>query len=196
MKNPFFNVVLAAGLAIQCHTLWAADPVVPGNGFDASSYQALWLKSPFAVASDVGVEESPDFSLKGVAQFDGIFYASLVDKRSSGPEPEHFLLSSDNPVKGLTLVSITRGRDAASTTATIQRNGQIITLKLDVADTNPPNGLPATNSATQPNNSIPQTPISGMYRQPNGVPPRVLIRHPIITIPQNPQQPVPPPAPR
>jgi len=115
----------------------ADAPVLPGAGFAASRYEVLWTKSPFAVASAEGGQESPDYALKGIAQFDGISYASLIDKRSPGPEPEHFLLSSDKPVKGLTLVSISRGHDSSGTFAVIQKDGQVSTLKLETVSVAP-----------------------------------------------------------
>jgi len=63
----------------------------------------------------------------------GVAYASVVDAHTQA----HFLVTSNKPVKGLTLVSITPGRIPV---ANLKKDGQPITLKLELAV---PTGCPA-----------------------------------------------------
>ncbi len=107
----------------------ADDATVPGNGFEASRYADLWKKSPFAVATPEAAPDSPDYSLVGIANVEGKSYASVIDKKNQ----EHFLVSSDQPANGLTLVSITPGQNGGDTLAIVQRNGQPMTLKLEAS---------------------------------------------------------------
>jgi hypothetical protein len=102
------------------------ETVLPGQGFSAAHYESLWIRSPFAVASAETAPESSDYALVGIAQFDGISYASLVDKKSQ----EHFLLAGNKPANGLTLLSITPGHGGADTVAVVRKNGDSIRLKL------------------------------------------------------------------
>jgi hypothetical protein len=150
---------LAAGLALTAQPVRADDPVVPGAGFPASRYEALWTKSPFAVATSEGVaESSPDYMLVGFAQVDGISYASLIERQNQ----EHFLISSDKPTKGITLTSITRGHDGSDTYAVVKKDGQSITLKLEQASA--PAAVPSapsTNTVAMPGSMTPQIPIPG-----------------------------------
>jgi hypothetical protein len=135
MSRRLQFVVFATALTLS-GSLWAgADtPVLPGNGFDASRYQGLWTKSPFAVASDDSTSTSPDYSLVGIAEIEGISYASLIDKQSQ----EHFLLCSDKPARGLTLISIKHGQNIADNSVIIQKkNGESITLKLEATASTP-----------------------------------------------------------
>jgi len=139
-------LVLAAGLALAAQSVPADDSavqpasakppaapdaaVVPGAGFSASRYQVLWTKSPFAVATaEAGADASPDYLLYGIANVDGITYASVVDAHNQ----EHFLISSDKATRGLTLASITRSSDGSDTYANVLKDGQTITLKLEKA---------------------------------------------------------------
>jgi hypothetical protein len=164
-------------------------PALPGNGFPASRYEVLWTKSPFAVASpDGSAPESPDFSLVGIAEFDGISYASIINKK----DREHYLVSSDKDAGGLKLISITRGSDAAGTMALLQRNGAPLTLKLDTSDALNPAGQPTPN-VPQPNFPL-TNPLSPPSRfpsfAPGTVPPPVVYRPHMIRIPPRYQAPV------
>jgi hypothetical protein len=136
------------------------DPVLPGNGFEAAHYETLWTKSPFAVATaDAAATESADYSLVGVVQLGGISYANLIDKGSQ----EHFLLASDKPVRGLTLVSVTRGHDPSDTMVVVQRGGESISLKLEDG---PPVGAMVVNNMPPPNPY--PAPVPNAYQNPQG----------------------------
>jgi hypothetical protein len=99
----------------------AADPALPGDGLSGARYAALWEKSPFAIATPEIV--SQDYELVGLAEFDGISYASLVDKATQ----EHFVLTSENPVRNIILISVHHGGQGAS--AVIERNGEQLVLE-------------------------------------------------------------------
>lgn len=107
----------------------ATDPNLPGGGFAASRYAALWTKSPFAVATpEDAVDTSPDYMFVGFAMnVGGTSYASLIDQHNG----EHFLISTDKANRGLTLTSISRSHDGSDTYATVQKDGEPITLKLE-----------------------------------------------------------------
>jgi hypothetical protein len=200
MKNPLLLAILA-GSALAAPPARADDPTVPDGGFAASRYETLWTKSPFAVATSEAAPESPDYSLVGIAQFDGISYASLIEKQNQ----EHFLISSDKATKGLTLLSITRGHDGGDTLAVVQKDGEQITLKLEQLPAGPVTGagalpgMPPVNSVPMPGTQTPQIPMPGA-----AVPSRPLVRihRPPIHLPSPPaeQQPVPegqpPPSPQ
>jgi hypothetical protein len=167
--------------------------VLPAAGFSADRYAVLWTKSPFAVAtSETTGEESPDYYLVGVANQDGIFYASVIERQNS----EHFLLSSDKPVRGLTLKSIKRTSDGTSTFAEVMKDGQPLTLKLEQAPASATGmaSLPGMGG-TIPGMISPQTNLPGY----NGTPPvRPFTRfhHPPIHLPPMPQPAAPPPQPQ
>lgn len=138
MKRSLLFAVPA--LLLFSEALLLADgAVLPGNGFAASHYQPLWTKSPFAVASPEMVESSPDYLLVGIARSDGVSYASIVDKPT---QQQHFLLSTEKPVNGLTLVSITQGHGSSGGSAVIQKGGESIVLKLEQ-----PSSVPVPNMA-------------------------------------------------
>jgi len=165
-----YFLIFAASIPVfsECST-WADEAVLPGSGFAVSRYQALWTKSPFSVASPEAVTSSPDYSLVGLSRFDGISYASLIEKQTQ----EHFLLTSDKPVKGLTLVSVSQGHGAGNSSAVVQRGAESLTLKLEqVAFTPPPNpvnGIPAAASNLIGSNvsgsAVPQIPMPGTVPQ-------------------------------
>jgi hypothetical protein len=130
MKALVFLLPFFAGLALTAQPVQADDPVLPGAGFSASRYQALWTKPPLAVATaEAGQDTSPDYLLYGIANVDGITYASVVDAHSQ----EHFLISTDKATRGLTLTSISRSSDGSGTYANVLKDGQTITLKLQQA---------------------------------------------------------------
>lgn len=134
----------------------ADNPVVPGAGFAASRYEALWTKSPFAVAtSEETVDSSPDYTFVGFYTVEGISYASVVETK---PPQEHFLISTDKSTRGLMLTSITRSHDGADTFANVKKDGQPITLKLqDLAATTAPAAVMVSLGGTM----TPQIPMPG-----------------------------------
>jgi len=177
-------LALAAVLALAAQPGRAGDPAVPGTGFSASRYEALWTKSPFAVATSEAVQESPDYLLVGVAKVDGISYASVIERQNQ----EHFLISSDKPARGLTLTTITRSPDSSDTYAVMQKDGQSITLKLEQAPALA--GVPGAPNTPMPGIITPQIAMPGAAPSfPNmGRPFNARYHHPLIHLP-------PPPAP-
>lgn len=160
---------------------------LPDDGFNSARYEKLWTQSPFAVASaETVVPDSPDYSLVGIAEFDGVSYASLIDKKSQ----EHFLLAGDEPDHGLALVSVTRGKDIGGTSAVVKKNGQLLTLKLEKS------AATATSSATAESPSHPMSPVarnaphfpSALHQEPqtNQAPPTAIIHRRIIHVPPQP----------
>jgi hypothetical protein len=170
----------------------AADSALPATGgYPADRYAILWTKSPFAVATSETVgEESPDYILYGVANQDGIFYASVVERQNQ----EHFLLSSDKPVRGLTLKSINRTKDGLSTFAEVTKDGQPLTLKLEQASAATP-GAPGMGVINAPAGGImQQIPMPGAASGfPNGASVRPFTRfhRPAIHLPPQPAQAAP-----
>lgn len=129
------KIVLAALIVLPSSASLAVadDPVLPPNPPPPSQYESLWTKSPFAVATPEAVADSPDYSLVGVTQLDGVAYASIVQKQNS----DHFLISSETENKGMVLKSITRSKEGDDTFATVQKDGQILTLRLEKAPAGP-----------------------------------------------------------
>jgi hypothetical protein len=165
----------AAGLALFLSLRLAAadDAATPGQGFSGDRYANLWTKSPFAIATPDAPSTSADYQLVGMAQFDGVSYASLVDRQTQ----EHFVLASDKPVKNLTLISISHG--ASGALAVIQRNGETLTLKQEEA--------PAV-TAPAPDSTPPRilNPSVGGVAMPFFRRPPVHIHRPTIVIPPRP----------
>jgi len=188
MNRRLLSAALIGLLAI-CNRSVADDiPAAPGEGFPASRYETLWTKSPFAVETPDAAQSSPDYQLVGIAQFDGVSYASLIETQNQ----QHFLLSSDQPARGLTLVSITRGQGASGNLVVVQKNGQQITLHQDTSNTGPsaPNGAPIANAPAPMAQPLPMPGAGG----PGTVPfPRR--RFLPIHLPPNPGQMAPAPAP-
>jgi len=184
MKCLFF--ALAAGLALAARPVRADDPAVPGAGFSASRYQVLWTKSPFAVATaEANEDTSPDYLLYGIANVDGITYASVVDAHSQ----EHFLISTDKAIRGLTLSTITRSSDGSETYANVLKDGQTITLKLQQASVTA--AVPgAPTNMTMPGVMTPQITMPGANFPGSGATrpfiPR--FRRPLIHLPPPPNQ--------
>jgi hypothetical protein len=167
---------LALGAIRTAQADEAGDSALPAAGFSGDRYASLWTKSPFAIATPEAAAGSTDYALVGLAQFDGISYASLIDKQSQ----EHFVLASDKPVRNLTLVSISRQPSGA--TAVIRRNGEVLSLKLEnVAP--PTNGGPPQNPQGFPM-AMPNG--NGMINQPVFRPP-VRFHRPLIRVPPPPQ---------
>jgi len=155
-----------------------ADPNsdLPGPGLPGDRYISLWTKSPFSIATPEAAATSTDYSLVGIAQFDGVTYVSLIEKQSQ----EHFVLTSAKPVRNLTLVSVAHGTSGAS--AVIQRNGETLTLQQDQAPPSAgalpqapmpppgPNGLSSVGGVIPPAYIAP--PPVRRHRLPIFVPPR------------------------
>ena len=202
MKSLFLT--LAAGLALTPPPVGADDPVVPGAGFPASRYEALWTKSPFQVATAEADEgpESPDYSLVGiVTNVNGISYASVIEKQKN----EHFLISSDKPTRGMTLTSITIGHNGSDTYAQVQKDGQPITLKLEqgLAMAGGISNAPPFNISMQNGNNLtPPLPMPGLGNSFPGsasIRPFARFHRPPIHLPFQPgqqQQFQPPPQPQ
>jgi len=189
MRKPLLLLACTGSLALTLRPAGADDSSVPGEGFSAARYEALWTKSPFAVATADAVQESPDYSLVGIAEFDGVSYASLIERQSQ----EHFLISSDKPTRGLILTTITRSHDGSDTYAVVQKDGQPITLKLEqapVAAATP--GAPAAPpTIVMPGIMTPQIPMPGAANSTPMPSTRPLIRfhRPAIHLPPMPAQP-------
>ena len=194
----WLSLTLVAITFLAAQPLRADDPVLPESGFPASRYEALWTKSPFAVATpETGAgDSSPDYFLAGIANIDGISYASLIETK---PPQKHFLISTAQPVDGLTLVSITQGHNGSDTFVVLLKDGQQITVKLQpqtlaTAQSGAPGtqpGIPGVNSGIV----MPQIPMPGSNPQQNesSRPPLTHFRRPLIHLPTPPgQQPQPP----
>jgi hypothetical protein len=187
----FFSMSAVLLLALASPLLFAADnATMPGSGFAGDRYAGLWTKSPFAIATPDAPAASADYQLVGIAQFDGISYASLVNRQTQ----EHFVVTSEKPFKNLTLVSITPGKGGSTTSAVVQRNGQPLTLTLEQAPAAvpgapgqpPPNmgmpGMPAQPIALAP--TLFNNPSVGGVNYPNmGMPPHPRIHRPPIFVP-------------
>ena len=139
MNRRLLSAALIGLLSISHRSAAGDVPAMPGEGFPASRYETLWTKSPFAVETPEAAQGSPDYQLVGIARFDGVSYASLIETQTQ----QHFLLSSDQPVRGLTLISITRGQGPAGNQVIVQKNGQQITLHQDTSNTGPGPGQSA-----------------------------------------------------
>lgn len=184
MNKHLLSLALIGSCALSGSAVWADDAPLPGQGFDAPRYEALWTKSPFAVAAAEASQGSSDYTLRGVSKIDGVTYVNLVDNQSQG---DHFLVTSDKPSRGLTLVSVTRGHGDVATQVVVQKAGQWITLKLDTsssANVPPPPGAPIANTFPMPGAQASQIPMPGTG---------------IVNVPQGgaiPGQPMPMPPPR
>lgn len=194
MNKMILSLVIAGGLPLGIITVCAEDAAVPSANFNAAHYETLWTKSPFSVATAEAVEESPDYSVVGVTQLDGVSYASIIEKQNQ----DHFLISSDKPYKGLLLKTITRSHDGKDTYATVEKDGQILTLKLESAAVSatvpgmPPvtvPGVPPQPGQTVQNITFPgaNNPPPTSYN-PASTPPRTFTRihRPPIHLPPNP----------
>lgn len=178
------------------------DAVVAHQGYPAARYQSLWTQSPFSVETpEEDTTESAEYALVGIAQIDGVSYASLIEKQNQN----HLLVSSDKPINGLTLTSITH-KTSGDTYATLIRDGQPMTLKLEALAANaalqgggmpgvPAPGTMAPNAMVSPN-----IPMPGANTQ--SARPLIRIRRPIIHVPPRTDaggapvgQPAPPPPP-
>jgi len=89
-------------------------------------YEALWTKSPFSVATARRRLTRP--TIPGRRRTHGRHsYVNVVDKQSG----EHFIVTSDKPARGLTLVSVSRGQGAGDASAIMKKDtGEAITSSL------------------------------------------------------------------
>jgi hypothetical protein len=172
-EAALFLIVLAwsAGVAV------AANSSLPGAGFTGDRYRALWTKSPFAIATAEAGSTSTDFELVGMAEFDGVSYASLVDKHTQ----EHFVLTSEKPVKDLTLLSLRRDANGAS--AVIERQGEQLVLREENAAPTPA-AIAAASGPPQLTNVPP-----GWNPARFAMPPEARFHRPRIVVPPAPQNP-------
>jgi hypothetical protein len=190
-----FFLALTAAVTAFAPALRADDPAVPGGSFPSTRYEALWSKSPFAVATpEPGEDASPDYALAGIAKVDSVSYASIIDNHNN----EHFVVSSDKPDRGLTLTSISRSSDGKGTFAIVQKNGQAITLKLQpLPAAIPVPGQPGAPTATSvPNNMAPQILMPGSpasFNNAGSTRPFTRIHRPPIHLPNPPPVEAPPP---
>ena len=132
--------------------------------FAALACAFLFGLHPILASDLVSAMEPPqgsfNYSLVGVARFDGISYASLIDRQTK----EHFLLSTEKAENGLTLTSITSDWSASGASAVIQQDGRLIILKLGsnergaVSDTPSPQTVPLANSFPMPDLATPDHP--------------------------------------
>jgi hypothetical protein len=194
MKGFSLLLVLISVLGQTASPVHADDSTLPAAGFSASRYEDLWKKSPFAVATEEAAPDSPDYMLVGIANVGGVSYASLLDRKNN----EHFLISSEKAVKGLTLKSITRGHDISDTSVVVIKDGAPLTLRLEQA---PPmiQTLPGTPGGTfagqtgtpqlSPGITPPVILMPGISQQQPSSRPIIHFHRPTINVP-----PPPPPA--
>jgi len=182
----YFFYFLVAAWVLSSQRIVADDPVLPGGAFPASRYEALWTKSPFAVATaDMSQDTSPDYILVGIANVAGVSYASVLETKI--PQ-NHFLVSTDKANQGMLLTSISHSADGKDTYAVMQKDGQPITLKLQqVAATAGAPGGPSMAAPTMPSimsppqistpssfpNAQSRRPFPRFHRSPINLPPQV-----------------------
>ena len=155
---------------------FAIEASVPAGGFTADRYQSLWESSPFAVATPVAIESS-DYALVGAAEFDGISYVSLIDRQSK----DHFLITTNTPAHGLSLISLVHGNDPGSTYATFQKGSETLRLKLETGASSAP-GAPPPSIMPQPVPTIPPPPQPFLSHRP----PRAHFFSPPVYVPRPP----------
>jgi hypothetical protein len=164
----------------------SADAGLPATGFNGDRYNTLWTKSPFAIATPENSAASDDYRLVGLAEFDGVSYASLIVKQTQ----EHFILTSEKPERELQLVSVRP--DANGGSVVIEHHGEQLVLHQETA--------PPANAATVPPPMAPPGPgvisnapfnpsVGGVIPSPYTPRPRVRFHRPPIVIPPPPQNP-------
>jgi hypothetical protein len=184
-RDPVLLAVFVFGGILLGHGDVKTPSALPGSGFSAERYAGLWTKSPFAIATPDAPAASEDYQVVGLAQFDGVSYASLIDKQTH----EHFVLASDKPQRNLTLVSVSH--DAKGASAVIQRNGEILTLQQEEAP-QPAGGLPISvagmTGTPQFRRAMPAVPLPnvGGMAPPAFVRPLVHFHRPPIAVPSQP----------
>ncbi len=194
MKKYILFFAVAGSFALAVKLACADDAALPGEGFAAPHYETLWTKSPFSVATPDSVESSPDYTLVGISQLEGVSYASVVDAHTGN----QFLISSEKENKGFKLIAITRSHNGSDTFASVQKDGQPLALKLQAAPLIP--STPAINLGAPPIMAPPMmiqniqmpgagNPIIGGAPNPtNPLPPRPpRVHRPLIHLPPMPQ---------
>ena len=119
-----YSTVAAIALFLTLSMNGRASVIVPESGPDVSRYTTLWTNSPFVTATEEAPAETPDYLLTGVAELEGVSYASLIDQKNKS----HILLASDKPMANLKLISISRNRSMI--TAVVDQGGRRITVQL------------------------------------------------------------------
>jgi hypothetical protein len=198
------RVFLMTSLALLPWTCMAAadGTVLPPDPPAASHYETLWTKSPFSVATPEEAADSPDYALVGVTQLDGVAYASIVQKQNS----DHFLISSEKEIKGMLLKSVTHSTNGTDTFASVEKDGQILTLKLESTPLTPPTAPGTPPMGAAPGINVPPVaqnnivmPGASQAPQPGTMSPAATrfmrIHRPAIHLPPMPNQGVPPPMP-
>jgi len=101
---------------------------------------------------------SSNYTLVGIAKFDGISYASLLDGQTGG----HFLLSTDKKSDlDVTLISVRTYDDASGPAAIIEKDNVSVLVKLESGISLASSGLISSPALfTQPS-SVPNNPQSG-----------------------------------
>jgi hypothetical protein len=184
MKKNLLLLALAASGMPALNPAIADETALPGEGFTAAHYETLWTKSPFSVATPEASDDSPDYTLVGITQLEGVAYASVVDAHTG----DHFLISSDQASRGLKLISITHSTNGTDTFAQVQKDGQPLTLKLQPAAATPamPNGIPGGQPPVVQNIPMPTGNNPGPGFNPPLPPRSVRIHRPVIHLPPTP----------
>jgi hypothetical protein len=196
MNAPLHLLIGAAAFlcASEFNGLRADEPSPPAGVFPPDRYESLWNKSPFSVATAEAAPDSPDYMLVGIAQIEGISYASLIDRQTQ----EHFLVSSNKANRGITLSSVTEGKNGADTLAVVVKDGQPLTLKLETVAGNTVQTAASPGAAPAPSFTPPpqQIPMPGAnLNLPPSNRPLIRFHRPLIHLPTQPPETPPAPAP-
>ncbi len=106
------------------------------------------------------------YALVGVSRFDGVSYVNLLDRQTG----EHWLLATNQPVKGLVLDSVLTDSATSGPSAIVRYAGEPLLLKLDgsatpASATLPPSVVPPSpypvNSASNATTNLPIQPPAG-----------------------------------
>ncbi len=193
MKRSILFLAAVGALTLAVTPGFADDAVLPAKSFPASHYETLWTKSPFSVATPEDADTSPDYTLVGITQLEGVAYASVVDAHTQ----DHFVISTAKTVQGLKLTSITHSRNGSDTFAAVVKDGQTLTLKLQSAPVQPaapgangqpPGMMPGVTQNIQMPGIVGQPGIPGVDPSLNsGAPRPVRVHRPLIHLPPPPQ---------
>jgi hypothetical protein len=145
--------------------------VLPGEGFPADRYESLWKKPPFAVATPEQGTASPEYALVGIAEFDHVSYASLVDRHTR----EHFVVSTQAPARGVVLLSILHAHPPDRNSAALEIDGLSVVLPLETP------AAPAPVAVAGASTPVPGPAV--VPSMPSNQPPLVRLHRPIVHIP-------------
>jgi hypothetical protein len=193
MKRTAPIALLIAAAAFLAPPIRGDAPAIPSANFSASRYEALWTNSPFAVATseDTG-ESSPDYLMVGIANIDGVSYASVIERQTQ----EHFLISTDKANRGMTLSTINHNQDGSETYANVTKDGQTLTLKLEQPAPAAPGSVPDGSTINMPGIVTPvlRAPGTGggAFGGPGSFRPFSRIHRPTIHLPPSPAAQTPP----